>query len=76
MCLECRLISVTGHDIVVQVKLVVPQSTATVIVGKGGDSITRVQKESSARVHMSHKAKDESSLQERIITVQGQCRQI
>ena len=57
---------------VFQVKLVVPQSTAAAIFGKGGERIARIQKESSARVHVEQK-NDDSSLSERIVTVQGKC---
>jgi len=56
--------------IVLQVKLVVPQSTAAMIVGKGGEYIARIQRESSARVHVGQKNED-SSLPERLVTVQG-----
>lgn len=58
--------------VVVQVKLVVPPSTAAMIVGKGGEYLARIQKESSARVHVGQKNED-SSLTEQIVTVQGIC---
>jgi len=58
--------------VVLQVKLVVPQSTAAMIVGKGGEYLAQIQKESSARVHMGQK-NDENTLPERIVTVQGKC---
>ena len=61
--------------VVQQAKLVVPHSTASVIVGKSGESIARIQKDSSARVQLQQNAED-NSLQERIITVQGKCRQV
>lgn len=54
-----------------KVKLVVPHSTASMIIGKGGECVARIQKESSARVQVLQQHED-NSLQERIVTVQGE----
>ncbi|KAL1130172.1 hypothetical protein AAG570_013110 [Ranatra chinensis] len=53
-----------------QVKILVPNSTAGMIIGKGGNYIKQLKEESGAYVQISQKAKDQS-LQERCITVMG-----
>ncbi|XP_014277542.1 RNA-binding protein Pasilla [Halyomorpha halys] len=53
-----------------QVKILVPNSTAGMIIGKGGKYIKQLKDESGAYVQISQKAKDQS-LQERCITVMG-----
>lgn len=53
-----------------QVKILVPNSTAGMIIGKGGNYIKQVKEESGSYVQISQKAKDQS-LQERCITVIG-----
>jgi len=55
---------------VYQVKLVIPHSTANMIFGQGGENIARIQNETSALVQLSQKD-DDSSVQERILTVKG-----
>lgn len=54
-----------------QVKILVPNSTAGMIIGKGGSYIKQIKEESGSYVQISQKAKD-VSLQERCITVIGQ----
>ncbi|CAL4123341.1 unnamed protein product, partial [Meganyctiphanes norvegica] len=51
-----------------QVKILVPNSTAGMIIGKGGTYIKQIKEESGAYVQISQKAKDQS-LAERCITV-------
>lgn len=53
-----------------QVKILVPNSTAGMIIGKGGSYIKQIKEESGSYVQISQKAKD-VSLQERCITVIG-----
>jgi RNA-binding protein Nova len=54
----------------VQVKILVPNSTAGMIIGKGGNYIKQIKEESGSYVQISQKAKDQT-LQERCITVIG-----
>uniref|UniRef100_A0A023F1K7 Putative rna-binding protein nova1/pasilla n=1 Tax=Triatoma infestans TaxID=30076 RepID=A0A023F1K7_TRIIF len=54
-----------------QVKILVPNTTAGMIIGKGGSYIKQLKEESGAYVQISQKAKDQS-LQERCITVMGE----
>ena len=53
-----------------QVKILVPNSTAGMIIGKGGSFIKQIKEESSAYVQISQKSK-EHALAERCITVIG-----
>lgn len=53
-----------------QVKILVPNSTAGMIIGKAGNYIKQIKESSSSYVQISQKAKD-VSLQERCITVIG-----
>ncbi|XP_047114148.1 RNA-binding protein Pasilla isoform X1 [Schistocerca piceifrons] len=52
------------------VKILVPNSTAGMIIGKGGNYIKQIKEESGSYVQISQKAKDQT-LQERCITVIG-----
>uniref|UniRef100_A0AAR5PAH1 K Homology domain-containing protein n=1 Tax=Dendroctonus ponderosae TaxID=77166 RepID=A0AAR5PAH1_DENPD len=54
-----------------QVKILVPNSTAGMIIGKAGNYIKQIKESSSSYVQISQKAKD-VSLQERCITVIGE----
>ena len=54
-----------------QVKILVPNSTAGMIIGKAGNYIKQIKEESGSYVQISQKAKD-LSLQERCITVIGE----
>ncbi|KAJ9576806.1 hypothetical protein L9F63_006580 [Diploptera punctata] len=54
-----------------QVKILVPNSTAGMIIGKGGNYIKQIKEESGSYVQISQKAKDQT-LQERCITVIGE----
>jgi len=54
-----------------QVKILVPNSTAGMVIGKGGNFIKQIKEESGSYVQISQKAKDQS-LQERCITVIGE----
>lgn len=58
------------HIWMFQVKILVPNSTAGMIIGKGGSYIKQIKEESGSYVQISQKAKD-VSLQERCITVIG-----
>lgn len=60
------------HDCayVFQVKILVPNSTAGMIIGKGGNFIKQIKEESGAYVQISQKSK-ETNLPERCITVAG-----
>lgn len=53
-----------------QVKILVPNSTAGMIIGKAGNYIKQIKETSGSYVQISQKAKD-VSLQERCITVIG-----
>ncbi|XP_052766154.1 RNA-binding protein Nova-1-like isoform X3 [Mya arenaria] len=55
---------------VVNVKILVPNSTAGMIIGKGGNFIKQIKEESGAYVQISQKSK-ETNLPERCITVAG-----
>ncbi|KAG8195635.1 hypothetical protein JTE90_004971 [Oedothorax gibbosus] len=54
-----------------QVKILVPNSTAGMIIGKGGSFIKQIKEESGAYVQISQKSKDHA-LAERCITVIGE----
>ncbi|PSN36570.1 hypothetical protein C0J52_09135 [Blattella germanica] len=54
-----------------QVKILVPNSTAGMIIGKGGNFIKQIKEDSGSYVQISQKAKDQT-LQERCITVIGE----
>ena len=54
-----------------QVKILVPNSTAGMIIGKAGNYIKQIKENSGSYVQISQKAKD-VSLQERCITVIGE----
>lgn len=56
---------------IAQVKILVPNSTAGMIIGKAGNYIKQIKEESGSYVQISQKAKD-VSLQERCITVIGE----
>uniref|UniRef100_UPI00358ED664 RNA-binding protein Nova-1-like n=1 Tax=Myxine glutinosa TaxID=7769 RepID=UPI00358ED664 len=57
------------------VKLVIPNSTAGVIIGKGGETVRCIMEESGARVQLSQKTADGSWVDgyglERVVTVTG-----
>lgn len=53
-----------------QVKILIPNTTAGMIIGKGGAYIKQIKEQSGSHVQISQKAKDQS-LQERCITVLG-----
>lgn len=53
-----------------QVKILVPNSTAGMIIGKAGNYIKQIKETSGSYVQISQKAKD-MTLQERCITVIG-----
>ncbi|XP_074642167.1 RNA-binding protein Pasilla-like isoform X2 [Tubulanus polymorphus] len=54
----------------VKVKILVPNSTAGMIIGKGGNYINQIKEESGAYVQISQKSKD-VNLPERCVTVSG-----
>lgn len=54
-----------------QVKILVPNSTAGMIIGKAGNYIKQIKETSGSYVQISQKAKD-MTLQERCITVIGE----
>ena len=53
-----------------QLKIIIPNTTAGVIIGKGGNYIKRIKDESGAFVQISQKSKD-TSLPERVVTIIG-----
>jgi RNA-binding protein Nova len=53
-----------------QIKILVPNSTAGMIIGKGGNYVKQIKEDSGSYVQLSQKAKDQI-LQERCITVIG-----
>lgn len=53
-------------------KVLIPNSTAGMIIGKGGSFIKQIKEESGAYVQISQKSK-ETNLPERCITVAGEC---
>ena len=57
-----------------QMKILVPNSTAGMIIGKGGSYIKQIKEETGAYVQISQKAKD-TTLLERCITVIGLSKQ-
>ena len=54
-----------------QVKAIIPNSTAGMIIGKGGAFIKQLKDESGAFIQLSQKSKD-TTLQERVLTVIGE----
>ncbi|XP_072171068.1 RNA-binding protein Nova-1-like [Diadema setosum] len=54
-----------------QVKVVVPNSTAGLIIGKGGTMIKSIMEQSGSRVQISQKS-DGITLSERVITISGE----
>ncbi|CAG5133941.1 unnamed protein product, partial [Candidula unifasciata] len=59
------------HRQVIEVKVLIPNSTAGMIIGKGGSYIKQIKEESGAYVQISQKSK-EANLPERCITVAGE----
>lgn len=55
-----------------QVKILVPNTTAGMIIGKGGSYIKQIKEQTGAYIQLSQKPKD-VSLPERCITVSGNC---
>ena len=53
-----------------QVKVIIPNSTAGMIIGKGGSFIKTVKDESGAFIQISQKSKD-ATLPERVVTIIG-----
>ena len=53
-----------------QLKILVPNTTAGMIIGKGGNYVKQIKEDSGSYVQLSQKAKDQI-LQERCITVIG-----
>jgi hypothetical protein len=53
-----------------QIKILVPNTTAGMIIGKGGNYVKQIKEDSGSYVQLSQKAKDQI-LQERCITVIG-----
>ncbi|XP_039282406.1 RNA-binding protein Nova-1 isoform X4 [Nilaparvata lugens] len=60
----------SSPDMDVKVKILIPNTTAGMIIGKGGAYIKQIKEQSGSHVQISQKAKDQS-LQERCITVLG-----
>ena len=56
--------------VVLQVKVLVPNSTAGMIIGKSGNYIKQIKEDSGAYVQISQKAK-EINLPERCVTIAG-----
>lgn len=54
----------------IQIKILVPNTTAGMIIGKGGNYVKQIKEDSGAYVQLSQKAKDQI-LQERCITIIG-----
>lgn len=54
-----------------QVKVLVPNSTAGMVIGKSGNFIKQIKEESGAYVQISQKSK-ETNLPERCITIAGE----
>ncbi|XP_005106817.1 RNA-binding protein Nova-1 isoform X3 [Aplysia californica] len=59
------------HRQVIEVKILIPNSTAGMIIGKGGNFIKQIKEESGAYVQISQKSK-ETNLPERCVTVAGE----
>ncbi|XP_041468324.1 RNA-binding protein Nova-2-like [Lytechinus variegatus] len=64
--------TITSPERARQVKLVVPNSTAGLIIGKGGAMIKSIMEQSGSRVQISQKS-DGITLSERVITISGEC---
>ena len=60
-----------GVVVFVQVKVLVPNSTAGMIIGKSGNYIKQIKEESGAYVQISQKSK-ETNLPERCVTIAGE----
>uniref|UniRef100_W5MU20 NOVA alternative splicing regulator 1 n=1 Tax=Lepisosteus oculatus TaxID=7918 RepID=W5MU20_LEPOC len=58
-------------DRIKQVKIIVPNSTAGLIIGKGGATVKAIMEQSGAWVQLSQKP-DGINLQERVVTVSGE----
>jgi len=54
-----------------QVKVIIPNSTAGMIIGKGGSFIKQLKDESGAFIQISQKSKD-ATLSERVVTIIGE----
>lgn len=54
-----------------QVKIIVPNSTAGMIIGKRGSFIKKIKDDSGAFIQISQKSKD-TTLQERVVTIIGE----
>ncbi|KAK6621667.1 hypothetical protein RUM44_001474 [Polyplax serrata] len=56
-----------------QVKILIPNSTAGMIIGKGGNYIKQIKEESGSYIQLSQKSNDASlQLQERCVTIVGE----
>ena len=54
-----------------QIKVIVPNSTAGMIIGKGGSYIKHLKETSGSFIQLSQKAKD-NTLPERVVTIIGE----
>lgn len=63
--------NITSPERARQVKIVVPNSTAGLIIGKGGAMIKSIMEQSGSRVQISQKS-DGITLSERVITISGE----
>lgn len=63
--------TITSPERARQVKIVVPNSTAGLIIGKGGAMIKSIMEQSGSRVQISQKS-DGITLSERVITISGE----
>jgi len=57
---------------VFQVKLLIPNSTAGMIIGKGGNYIKQIKEESGSYIQLSQKADAAVTLHERCVTIIGE----
>jgi len=64
------VLEIYGEAFLLQVKILVPNTTAGMIIGKGGIYIRQIKDDSGAYVQISQKSKD-MNLPERCITVAG-----
>ncbi|KAJ8044830.1 RNA-binding protein Nova-1 [Holothuria leucospilota] len=69
--LKAGVENITTPERARQVKVVVPNSTAGLIIGKGGSMIKSIMEQSGARVQISQKSEG-VTLSERVITITGE----
>lgn len=68
-------VTALSHFIIFQVKIIVPNTTAGLVIGKAGATVKAIMEESGSKVQLSQKP-DGVNVQERVITIKGEKNQL